>query len=407
MEIIDRNLRQQEIIEEWIRLKARGYAECFTGFGKTRLAIMAIQECNKRDANRITHVIVPTTTLKNSWIKPKKGFIDLYKLKNVQVFVINTYIKQSRECDLLIADETHRYANDKALLFTRLFNETKYNWVLALSATLEKNHVEFLNKKNIFICGKVGEKECKDNGWVSNFTTVNFGVQLDEVDREHYDKLHKAFNQHFALFNHDFDKAMNCLKSQSAREEHARQLDIPVKRVLLAVLSWNNNMRERKDFLYHAHSKMTIAKELAKSEKHIICFSESVKFAEELANEIGEKAVSYHSKNGVKQNREALRKFMDKRTKVNCICTAKSMDEGFDAPDADMAIIVSRTSKKLQNTQRSGRICRFKEGKKAYVINLYVKNSQDEVWLKKASKGSTCLWLDDLELLKRLINENN
>ncbi len=35
---------------------------------------------------------------------------------------------------------------------------------------------------------------------------------------------------------------------------------------------------------------------------------------------LGEKAVSYHSKNGVKANREALRKFMDKRTKVNCIC---------------------------------------------------------------------------------------
>jgi superfamily II DNA or RNA helicase len=138
----------------------------------------------------------------------------------------------------------------------------------------------------------------------------------------------------------------------------------------------------------------------------MICFSESVDFTQQLCDEIGEKAVSYHSKNGVKANREALRKFMDKRTKVNCICTAKSMDEGFDAPDADMAIICSRTSKRIQNGQRSGRICRAKEGKKAYVINLYVKNSQDEVWLRKASKGTQCLWLDDLEQLKQLVNDS-
>jgi superfamily II DNA or RNA helicase len=403
---MDRNESQQNIINNWIQNKAMGFVEAFTGYGKTRLAILAIQECNRRDANRTTNVIVPTTTLKNTWTKPKKGFIDAFKLKNVEVFVINTYIKFERSCDLLICDEVHRMTNDNALHFTKVINETKYSWFLGLSATLEANHIAFLNRKNIISVGKVTAQECKENGWVTDFITINFGVELDEIDRNKYDTLHKSFNKYFATFGHDFDKAMSCLTNKNVREAHAREFNIPVERVMISALEWNRNMRERKTFLYHAHSKMTIAKELTKLDKHMICFSESVDFTQKLCDEIGEKAVSYHSKNGVKANREALRKFMDKRTKVNCICTAKSMDEGFDAPDADMAIICSRTSKRIQNGQRSGRICRAKEGKKAYVINLYIKNSQDEIWLRKASKGTQCLWMDDLEQLKQLINDS-
>ena len=401
---LTRDERQQGIIDEWLKLNAKGYVTAGTGFGKTRIAILAILECYKRDPTRTIHVVVPTTTLKNAWTKAKKGHIALFKLKNIEVYVVNTYIKLPRQCDLLIADELHRYSNQDAHLFSKVVNNTRYNWFLGLSATLEPAHISFLTLKNIKSCGNVPLEECKANGWVSDFEVVNFGVELDDVDRETYDKLHKAFNQHFATFGHDFDKAMSCLLSREAREQHASEFELNPQRVMIAAVQWNKNMRERKTFLYHAHAKMIIAKELAKLDKHIICFSESVDFAQKLSEEIGDTAVSYHSKNKVKVNREALRKFTDKRTKVNCMCTAKSMDEGFDAPDADLAIICSRTSKQLQNTQRIGRVVRAKEGKKAYIINLYIKNSQDEVWLRKASKGTRCLWLDNLEQLTQLIN---
>jgi superfamily II DNA or RNA helicase len=401
-----RDERQQGIIDKWLELGARAYVQAFTGFGKSRLMIMAIQECNRRNPSRVVHIIVPTTTLKNTWIKKKQGLIDKFKLKNVFVFVVNTYVKQPRACDLLLVDECHRMTNRDAHLFSKVIGETQYNWILALSATLEAHHINFLHERQIMSCGLVSAQECKDNGWVADFITINFGVELDEVDREHYDKLHKAFNQHFAVFGHDFDIAMNCLLSREARFNRSEELNIPEERIMIHALQWNKNMRERKTFLYYSHSKMMVAKELAKLDKHIICFSESVDFTQKLSEEIGDTAVSFHSKNGVKANREALRRFTDRRTRVNCMCTAKSMDEGFDAPDADMAIICSRTSKALQNGQRSGRICRAKEGKKAFVINLYVKKSQDEVWLRKASRGTQCLWMDDLEQLKQLINDS-
>lgn len=405
--MLDRNERQNNQVHKWAtELNARGYLLAGTGYGKTHVAIKAIQLCNERNVERKIHVVVPTTTLRNAWIKKRVGHIDKYKLKNVEVYVVNTYIKQERICDLLIADELHRYSNESAYLFSKVVGDTKYNWFLGLSATLEQHHLNFLNVKGIQKIDEVTLEECKANGWVSDFQVINFGVELDEVDREHYDKLHKAFNQHFAVFGHDFDIAMTCLCNKEARSARARELNIPEQRLMIHALQWNRNMRDRKSFLYHAHSKMVVAKELAKLDRHIICFSESVDFTQKLSEEIGETAVSFHSKNGVKANREALRKFTDRRTRVNCLCTAKAMDEGFDAPDADMGIICSRTSKKLQNIQRTGRLIRAQEGKKAIIINLYVKNSQDEVWLRKASKGTRCLWLDNLEQLIEIINGN-
>jgi len=403
--MVNRDERQNTQVSDWAtKFSARGFLIAATGYGKSHVAIKSIQLCNERDVERKIHVVVPTSVLKEAWVKKKKGHIDKYKLKNVEVFVVNTYVKMSRECDLLICDELHRYSNEKAYLFSKVVGETKYNWFLGLSATLEQHHLNFLSLKNIKKIDEVPLSECKANGWVSDFEVVNFGVELDEVDKAYYDGLHKAFNKHFAIFNHDFDVAMQCLCNTDFRTERARQLGVEPKRLMIEAVLWNKNMRERKEFLYHCHAKMMVGKELSKLDKHIIGFSESVKFIEELKQEIGDNAVTFHSKNGVKANREALKKFTDRRTRVNCLLTAKAMDEGFDAPDANLAIIYSRTSKQLQQTQRVGRLIRSQEGKKAYIVNLYVKNSQDEVWLKKASKGMKCLWLDDLELLKTLIN---
>ena len=65
----------------------------------------------------------------------------------------------------------------------------------------------------------------------------------------------------------------------------------------------------------------------------------------------------------------------------------KSPYQGFDVPDANMGIICGITSKSLSMIQRVGRLIRFKEGKVGEIIILYVADSQEEKWLKKATKS--------------------
>jgi superfamily II DNA or RNA helicase len=97
-------------------------------------------------------------------------------------------------------------------------------------------------------------------------------------------------------------------------------------------------------------------------------------------------------------------KFIDMRTRVYAMIAVKALDEGVDIPTIDLGLIASRTSKQLQNTQRVGRTLRIIEGKKSFVINLYIKESQDEIWLKKSTKGLRCLWMESVDQAINYIN---
>src|SRR5690606_12351632 len=73
------------------------------------------------------------------------------------------------------------------------------------------------------------------------------------------------------------------------------------------------------------------------------------------------------------------------------LCTASSLDKGLDIPDLDIGVTASGTSSFTQYKQRGGRTKRknlFNEDKVALLINLYVKDSKEEDWLKKRQSKS-------------------
>ena len=83
------------------------------------------------------------------------------------------------------------------------------------------------------------------------------------------------------------------------------------------------------------------------------------------------------------------------------MCSTKALNQGFDVPDADIGIICGLTSKSLTMIQRVGRLLRFQENKVGKIIILYVKETQEEKWLKSAVKGLTNVnWIDKLTQIK-------
>lgn len=404
----DRTLRQKQDIEKWIKAGARGYFEWCTGSGKSYLACLAIKLCNERHPGKKINVVVPTTVLQEAWIDDKKGHIKVHNLKDVEVFVINTYIKDQHDCALLVIDEVHTATGAKSKHFNTVIDRTKYHWILCLSATLEKDHLEHLHKRNVNCISKLSAHEAVENGWLSPYRILCVPVELNDSDRERYDKMHKEFNKHFATFEFDFDLAMKCVTSKNARVELANKLSWETGRVDAAVFNWNRNMRLRKEFLYHVDAKIDAAIEITKTlQMQTILFGQSIKGADKISESLDDKCVEYHSKMTAKQLKENLKRLRDGRTKVDYISSAKSLEAGFDLPNLQLGITWSRTSKALRATQTLGRILRKVEGKTAYFIELYVPDTQDQNWLKKSLIGQkNVLWLKSIDQIYQIIEND-
>jgi superfamily II DNA or RNA helicase len=212
---------------------------------------------------------------------------------------------------------------------------------------------------------------------------------------------------------------------------------------------WSWAMRTRKDFLYNYEGKLNVTKQIIeKLNVPTITFSQTIDFANKLVEILGDKARAYHSElesetieyeetvfrktltsaksyriktGGVitpnieqkgynitfkKQKRIGVNKVKEGilkgfPTKYNTLCTAKALDEGFNVEGIQCAITCSATSKRRQTVQRNGRALRFIKGKKAILVNLYVKNTQEETWLNNRQRGETnVVWIDSVDDIK-------
>lgn len=101
---ITRDERQEQCIQRWINNKCLGTLECCTSFGKTRCAIKCIQRLRAKLPEASVLIVVPTELLQKQW----KEELDKFGLSiNTEVQVINTAIKHSWNCTLLILDDVN------------------------------------------------------------------------------------------------------------------------------------------------------------------------------------------------------------------------------------------------------------------------------------------------------------
>lgn len=393
--------RQHQVIDKWKANRACGSLEAVTGFGKTYVALLIIADMNSRKPERTTQVVVPTHYLKKQWT----GKIKEMKLRNVKVGTINTLVKSRSSCDLLILDEIHNYASTT---FKKVFSVIGYKFILGLTATMERmDNKHTLINHHCPIIDTIDMKEALANGYVSDFRVFNLGIEMNEEDALTYRKIGDKFHKFFAMFGRDFDTAMRCLSDPSYCTLYAKRMGWTPEETKIFAINFNRNMQLRKKFLYYAPSKVDKAVELIERFKvPAITFSQTTDFCDSIYERLPKLCVTYHSKMGAKAKKEAIRRFQDKRTSVRVINTARALDEGFDIAGVEMGIICSGTSSPRQDLQRTGRAIRYAEDKLGMIINLYIKNTQDEKWLKARQKQTqNVLYVDSIEEIEEIINE--
>lgn len=320
--------RQLDLLNDWKEKEGLGTIEATTGFGKTMLAIIAILRMNNSSPSYTTIVVVPNSNLYEDWCDPLIGYIRLFNLKNVRVFVVNSYTMNDRmyKCHLLILDEVHRYTNEDSEYFSTTLNITDYKYCMCLSATLDSDKRKFLEKYNLPIVGKITLAEAERNSWVSKSLIFNLSVELTSEDIPDFTKYNKRINKLMSCFDGDYELARACMSGENKKTK-VRSLNLTLSgrgwREYVArsngfnpvydtkdhpfspfnikgkafQLNWVTN--KRKEFLYNAKNKYQTCLDVIKHLNYpkTIIFSETVEFATNLNKLLSNNGISsdeYH-----------------------------------------------------------------------------------------------------------------
>ena len=201
---------------------------------------------------------------------------------------------------------------------------------------------------------------------------------------------------------------------------------------------WSWAIQQRQAFLHNAQVKKdTVVKLVKMFNKPTIIFSESQKFADEISLLLEGSCEAYHSglntviysdkslskliaigekvekklyfrmvKSGdiltykeIKSKFKTAFKLSADKVKskikedfnkgiINELSTVSSLDEGFDSDRIELGIVASGKGVILQDKQRIGRTIRKKGTKESVMINLFIKETQDEKWLNKRQVGT-------------------
>ena len=383
-----RDKEQRKALNAWAKNNFVGSIIAGTGFGKSRCGVIAVGESLRRHSvskksywNAL--VLVPTIQLRDQFREEfiKWGYEDI--IDGIIFTCYQTAYKiDDHHYNVVICDEIHLGLSPE---YRKFFENNTYNRLLCMTATLpeEFEYKELLNKIAPKIYSITLDK-CVKLGLVSPYQITCIPVQLTPTEKLDYKKANNKFVQwryqlgHFNAF--DNAKLIMANKNASAREKQA------------AVMFYKA-IRMRKQIVDFAENKIHTFKEIYEDnpDNKILVFSGANDFTDKLCESISPNAMTYHSKKTKKQKELALECFKDGR--INVLCSTKALNQGFDVPDANMGIICGITSKSLSMIQRVGRLIRFQEDKIGEIIILYVKDSQEEKWLKNAVRNlNNVIW---------------
>lgn len=422
---------QQRAVDAWFANRMRGIAKVVTGAGKTVLAL-AIIEALQRKTNpdlRVA-VVVPTIVLMDQWADElaehsnlPSGTVGLLgagrfdhfdECTRVLICVLNSAAKRlAAEVErsgvakdlLLIVDECHRAGAPE---MKRIFR-TRRSYALGLSATPERDDQDQNEEAEI---GQVvreydlpkqndGSKVLREElgeivvdmnydqaiklGVLPSFRIVHYGLQLNPLERERYDRLSRQIRDLRESLETRKRRGLAlirwCRSKAAAHEPRAARL------LALTV--------ERKQLLYRMSERAAAVVKIlhqtfaTDSQCKAILFHESIDEVMrifEILRQEGFAVIAEHSEFPDQIRADSLRLFRQGTARV--IVSARSLIEGFNVPSADIGIVVAASSSVRQRVQTLGRLLRKNtradgSAKIATLYTLYASNTADELIYEK------------------------
>ena len=343
--------------------KKRGIVKVVTGGGKTVFAIHSLAKYLEENKDHSVFIVVPSIALLDQWYEGlQKDFNEkdialngggehLEHLSRINISTIDSVKNIIEQFDasktLLIVDECHKIGTEKrGEVLTNNWHAT-----LGLSATPERDYDDnfYIIIRKILgdIIFDYDYIDAREDEVIVNFKLLYAYAAMTPDEEEKYKKFTKSIQRRAATIG---GNDMN---------------DYPLKMLIF----------NRARMVKNSKNRIPFGIELLQKHKRDswIVFTENKKQAKEfnkIINTKGYKSAIYNTDLDNAEREENLNNFKNGNLNVLVSCTA--LDEGFDMPEADGAMILSASSSKRQRIQRMGRVLRITANKQnALIVTVY------------------------------------
>ena len=381
-----KDAEQKKAINAWASNKFTGSIIAGTGFGKSRCGVIAVGKSLDTNTDARGLVLVPTNQLqeqfKEEFIKWDYGHV----LDRVDILCYaSAYKLEGEHYHVVVCDEIHLGLSPE---YRKFFENNTWDRLLCMTATppedFEYKEILYAMAPTVYT---ISLDKCVELGLVSPYEIICVPIELTAVEQEEYKKANNTFvYAKYCLGQFDaFDRAKHIMGAGKFTASNADKA---------AAAQFYRSIRARKAVVDHADGKIAELQKIVIKNigEKILVFGGSNEFTNKLADATETFSTVYHSGKTKKQREQALADFRSGDRPV--LCSTKALNQGFDVADATMAVICGLTSKALTMIQRVGRIIRYQEGKRGKIICLYVKDSQEEKWLRSSVKKlNNVTWL--------------
>jgi superfamily II DNA or RNA helicase len=376
--------------------------EAATGSGKTRVGIRIASDFVSKGGCVL--IVTPTRDLVEQWIneaedagikvRADSGADELLKSGAPGIGVV-TYARAGTEKFLsaakagkripllLVADEAHHLGSDvqgKHIL--------SHAWQasLGLTATLERSDgtVEMINNRIGGVVYRYTVKQAIQDGVLAPFHYVTLGVDLEAGIRDEYEDIDaRARSWAGKLLAQSGVSGMPKNFMKFAQE----QKKLGVFAASMYVSYWN----KRRNLVAGSRAKLLALKKvkLATTNVQLLSFAETEPAAQAAAeilsvtpNFVVEFISGALSKSKRKQLLEEFR-----TSKIAGLIGPKLLDEGVNLPEADLGIVLAKSSSSVQLIQRLGRVLRRKKSRRnAVFLTLFARGTYEDPYTKVRSE---------------------
>lgn len=390
----------EKAVESFIELNYRGYLDYSVGVGKSKITIDIVEHLVSKDPDSAILIGIPTLNLEQNWINEFKKWNKEHLLQNVKFTTHKSAFKHlNTKVDLYVGDECH-------LELTHVYRANlMFKNYLGLSGTISEKKRSLLAECNVPLISRITKKEAREAKFINKAVFIKVEYELsskadveikgknfktsDLKSYQYYDKLFRDCREE--LEKRGYTSVGTNVYSYVSSEYFKKTN--PEEHALMSKMSFA--MSRRRSILINSNSSVRCARQVYNllvsgnliqeiKDPRIIVFSEETKTLERICTNTVHSNKHKNKKECDRINKDTIDRFNKKEFKA--LGAAKSMNQGQNFVDLNVAMYQSYSSSDTDKEQRDGRISRLHIDKIGYNIYLVAKNTVMESWFNNLSK---------------------